>query len=219
METRVLVTGFEPFGGETVNPALEAVKKLEGRVFEDADGSIRIVAAAIPTVFGKSIHALEKAIESEKPDVVICVGQAGGRYHITPERVAINADDARIPDNAGNQPVDSPVVDGGPVAYWTQLPIKAMVKAIQEAGIPASVSNSAGTYVCNHIFYGLMHLLETKYPEVRGGFIHIPFLPEQVVNREAPCMSLDQIVHGLEISVQVAARQQTDIRMAAGKES
>lgn len=214
----MLVTGFEPFGGETINPALEAVRRLEGRVLTDSHDSIQIVTAEMPTVFGKVIEVLHDAIDKQKPDVVICVGQAGGRYHITPERVAINVDDARIPDNAGHQPVDTPIVPNGPVAYWTKLPIKRIVSALQQAGIPASVSNSAGTYVCNHIFYGLMHLLATKYTTIRGGFIHIPFLPEQVLNREAPCMSLEDIVRGLEIAVIVSINDRTDLKIAGGKE-
>jgi pyroglutamyl-peptidase len=218
MERRVLVTGFEPFGGETINPALEAVRRLEGRVLTDSHDSVQIVTAEMPTVFGKVIEVLHDAIDKQKPDVVICVGQAGGRYHITPERVAINVDDARIPDNAGHQPVDTPIVPNGPVAYWTKLPIKRIVSALQQAGIPASVSNSAGTYVCNHIFYGLMHLLATKYTTIRGGFIHIPFLPEQVLNREAPCMSLEDIVCGLEIAVTVSINDRTDLKIAGGKE-
>ncbi|WP_206919049.1 pyroglutamyl-peptidase I [Alicyclobacillus suci] len=219
METRVLVTGFDPFGGEQVNPALEAIKRLTGRVIEDELGTIHIIPVEIPTVFGASIASLRQAMAANRPDIVICVGQAGGRHHITPERVAINVDDARIPDNAGNQPIDESIVADGPAAYWTGLPIKAIVRALQDAGIPASVSNTAGTYVCNHLFYGLMHLLNTEYPGIRGGFIHIPFLPEQVVDKEAPSMSLDAIVRAIEIAVQVSARQQTDIHVSAGKES
>ncbi|EPZ41033.1 pyroglutamyl-peptidase I [Alicyclobacillus acidoterrestris] len=218
MKTRVLVTGFDPFGGEQVNPALEAIKRLTGRVIEDEVGAIHVIPVEIPTVFGTSIASLRQAIDANRPDIVICVGQAGGRHHITPERVAINVNDARIPDNEGNQPIDEPIVADGPAAYWTGLPIKAIVRALQDAGIPASVSNTAGTYVCNHLFYGLMHLLNTEYPGIRGGFIHIPFLPEQVVDKEAPSMSLDAIVRAVEIAVQVSARQQTDIHVSAGKE-
>lgn len=219
MEKRVLVTGFEPFGGETVNPALEVVEALAGRVL-DVDGSdpVQIVAARIPTVFGASIAVLEKEIERISPFVVLCVGQAGGRHHITPERVAINVDDARIPDNAGNAPVDAPVVPGGPVGYLSDLPIKRMVRAMQDVGIPSSVSNSAGTFVCNHLFYGLMHLLKTKYTRVRGGFIHIPFLPSQVVGRELPSMNLTDMVRGLEVCVRVAVEHTLDLPLSGGKE-
>ncbi|MFB5190599.1 pyroglutamyl-peptidase I [Alicyclobacillus fastidiosus] len=218
MNTRVLVTGFEPFGGETVNPALEAVKRLAGRTIETSEGSIQLLTQDIPTVFGRSVEVLAKAIEETQPDVVICVGQAGGRQHITPERVAINVDDARIPDNAGQQPVDASIVADGPVAYWTGLPVKRIVQSLQAAGIPASVSNTAGTYVCNHIFYGLMHLLQTKYPKIRGGFVHIPFLPEQVVDKQAPSMSLENIVKALEITVTTTALYTTDLAIAAGAE-
>jgi pyroglutamyl-peptidase len=216
--TRVLVTGFEPFGGETVNPALEVVKRLQGRVLTSQAGSIEIVTWQIPTVFGKSVATLTEAIDAEKPDVVICVGQAGGRHHITPERVAINVDDARIPDNDGNQPIDTPIVENGPVAYWTKLPIKRIVQALQADGIPASVSNTAGTYVCNHIFYSLMHLLNTKYPEVTGGFVHIPFLPEQVVDKPMPSVSLQTIVRGMEIIITTAVETDSDAKITGGTE-
>jgi pyroglutamyl-peptidase len=219
-ETRVLVTGFEPFGGDTVNPALEAVRHLAGRILKE-DGAadvIAIAAESVPTVFVKAIEVLREAIVRHRPHVVICVGQAGGRSRITPERVAINVDDARIPDNEGNQPIDEPVVPDGPVAYWTKLPIKRIVAALREAGIPAAVSNSAGTFVCNHLFYGLMHLIATEFPGVRGGFIHIPFLPEQTVDRDAPSMALDDIVRGLEIAIRVAARAESDIRVSDGQE-
>jgi pyroglutamyl-peptidase len=218
MERRILMTGFEPFGGETVNPALEAVKQLDGHILADGDGPVRIVTAEIPTVFGKAAEVLDAAIEAHQPDVVICVGQAGGRSHITPERVAINVDDARIPDNAEQQPIDTPVAADGPAAYWTMLPVKRIVRGLQDAGIPASVSNSAGTYVCNHLFYSLMHLLNTKYNHIRGGFIHIPFLPEQVVNRDSPSMSLGDIVRGLEMAATLAIQTEPDLKIAAGKE-
>ncbi|OPG15128.1 pyroglutamyl-peptidase I [Ferroacidibacillus organovorans] len=217
MEIRVLVTGFEPFGGETINPALEVIEALSGRALDGHD-SVRIFTAKIPTVFGQAIDVLEKEMEKISPSVVICIGQAGGRCHITPERVAINIDDARIPDNGGNAPVDVPVVTGGPVAYLSDLPIKRMVQAMQEAGIPATVSNSAGTFVCNHLFYGLMHLLKTKYKRIRGGFVHIPYLPSQVVQRELPAMNLSDMVHGLEICVRVAVEHALDVPLTAGKE-
>ena len=215
MRSRVLFTGFEPFAGDTINPALEAVKVLNGRSWED----VEFVAEAIPTSFARASVALRAAIEKHHPDIVICVGQAGGRAQVTPERVAINVEDARIPDNDGNQPIDKPVVAGGPVAYWSTLPIKRLVQSLLEAGIPASVSNSAGTYVCNHLFYSLMHELATRYPETRGGFIHIPFLPEQATHRNAPSMSLDVIVKGLERCGLMSVREQEDVRVSGGSES
>ncbi|MGE6260774.1 pyroglutamyl-peptidase I [Heyndrickxia sporothermodurans] len=212
---KVLVTGFDPFGGEKVNPALEAIKLLKGKRTENY--SIEI--CEIPTVFKRSIETLSKAIQSSHPDIVICIGQAGGRSSITVERVAINVDDARIPDNEGNQPIDIPVIAGGPVAYWSTLPIKAMVKNMQEKGIPASISQTAGTFVCNHIFYGLMNRIEqNKSSSIKGGFIHIPFLPEQTVHRPAsPSMSLDMIVSGLEIAIDVAVNYEEDIVIQGGQ--
>jgi len=195
---KVLVTGFEPFGGESINPALEAIKKLEGWSQDD----FQVVTRPIPVVFGSAIEALIAAIEAEKPTAVLSVGQAGGRAQISLERVAININDARIADNAGNRPEDEPVVPGGPVAYWSTLPIKAIVKTLQEAGIPAAVSNSAGTYVCNHLFYGLMHYLDQKGYKIPAGFIHIPLLPEQAAKKPGqPSMSLDLVVKALQLAI------------------
>lgn len=214
MMTKVLVTGFDPFGGEPINPALEAVRKLQ---HVELDG-IRLVTKEIPTVFHESIEVLKATVAEVQPDIVICVGQAGGRHDITVERVAINVDDARIQDNAGYQPIDSPIVAGGPAAYWSSLPIKAVVRAIRDGGIPASVSQTAGTFVCNHIFYGLAHLIATEYPTIRGGFIHIPFLPEQALRHgNAPSMSVDTIVEALTIAVQTAASTERDILEVGGQ--
>jgi pyroglutamyl-peptidase len=211
---KVLLTGFDPFGGEPVNPASEAIKRLSAKNFEN----IELVTKQIPTVFHKSIDVLKQAIQDIQPNVVICVGQAGGRSEITVERVAINVDDARIPDNEGNQPIDVPIVPNGPVAYWSTLPIKAIVKNIREAGIPASVSQTAGTFVCNHLFYGLAHLIATEFPSIRGGFIHIPFLPEQAVRHAgAPSMSLDHIVQALEIAIHTSVAQKEDIQAVGGQ--
>ncbi|KPU27382.1 pyrrolidone-carboxylate peptidase [Caloranaerobacter sp. TR13] len=210
---KVIVTGFEPFGGEKVNPALEAVKKLEDEI-----AGAKIIKVEIPTVFRKSIEKLEKVIESEKPDITICVGQAGGRFDITIERVAINIDDARIPDNEGNQPIDEPIYLDGLNAYFAKLPIKAMVKELRKNKIPASISNSAGTFVCNHIMYGLLHLIDKKYPNMRGGFIHVPFIPEQVINKKnTPSMSLDNITEGLRLAIKAAIENKEDIKAIEGK--
>ncbi len=206
-ETRVLLTGFNPFGGELVNPAWEAVHAVAAR---DAVDGVKVVGVQLPTVFGQSLIVLEEAIETHRPQVVLCIGQAGGRSRITPERVAINVNDARIADNEGQQPIETPVVQGGPVAYWSGLPIKRMVTALQQAGIPAAVSNTAGTYVCNHLFYGLMHLSATRYPGLVGGFVHIPYLPEQVTDGNEPSMALADIVRGLEIMVNVVASEVAD---------
>lgn len=212
MGKKVLVTGFDPFGKDTVNPALEAVKQLDGIVVND----VEIIAQEVPTVFHKSIEVMITAIEKYQPDVVICVGQAGGRTQITPERIAINVDDARIPDNQQNQPIDEPIEAGGPDAYFTTLPVKHMVRAMKNAGVPAAVSNTAGTFVCNHIFYGLMHYLANNAPTVRGGFIHIPYIPEQATENGAASLSLDTIVSGLKAAAIVAATEKEDIKEIGG---
>ncbi|SIR01185.1 pyroglutamyl-peptidase I Cysteine peptidase. MEROPS family C15 [Peribacillus simplex] len=212
MMQKVLLTGFEPFGGERVNPSWEAVKQLHGEVIDD----VTLVAEQIPTVFGKSIAVMEHHIQQHNPDIVICVGQAGGRLHITPERVAINIDDARIPDNQGNQPIDKPIADKGPVAYWSTIPIKRIVENMKESNIPASVSHTAGTFVCNHIFYGLMDYINLNSSSIRGGFIHIPFIPEQTINKEAPSLSLETIVKGIKIAAVTAAKYESDIHTVGG---
>nr|WP_320146536.1 pyroglutamyl-peptidase I [uncultured Anaeromusa sp.] len=210
---KVLLTGFDPFGGEAVNPALEAVKQLNGVVIAEAN----VVTREIPTVRGKAIEALERAIREVQPDVVIAVGQAGGRVDITPERVAINVDDFRIPDNEGNQAVDEAVVADGPAAYWSTLPIKKIVAVLREDGIPASVSNSAGTFVCNHVFYGLMHYLQQEGNIRRGGFIHIPYLPAQAAKLTGqPSMALDIVTEGLRRAVEVVLTTQEDERYTGG---
>ncbi|ASB87765.1 pyroglutamyl-peptidase I [Bacillus sonorensis] len=212
MKKKVLLTGFDPFGGESVNPAWEAVKKLDGENIED----ISIAAEKIPTVFHTSADVLKEAVQKHRPDIIICTGQAGGRPHITPERVAINIDDARIADNEGRMPIDQEIVQNGPAAYWSTLPIKRIVKSLRNSGIPASVSNSAGTFVCNHLFYRLMHLLNHSSSQMRGGFIHIPYLPEQTVDKKEPSLSLETIVEGLRIAAVTAASHETDIREPGG---
>nr|PZN02576.1 MAG: pyroglutamyl-peptidase I [Bacillota bacterium] len=195
---KVLVTGFEPFGGEKVNPALEAIKLLPKEI-----KGAQVVVKELPTVFGKSLDLLFKAIEEEKPDVVISVGQAGGRYAISVERVAINVDDARIPDNEGNQPVDQPIFPDGENAYFSTLPIKRIVEAIKKEGIPAEISNTAGTYVCNHVMYGLLYYASKKRPEMKAGFIHVPYLFEQVVDKKnTPAMGLSEIVKALTVAIE-----------------
>ncbi|MFY4775742.1 pyroglutamyl-peptidase I [Metabacillus sp. RGM 3146] len=212
MSKKVLLTGFEPFGGEKINPSWEAVKQLNGKVFDD----IELSAERIPTVYRESIDALEMHIEKHQPDIVICVGQAGGRLHVTPEKVAINLDEARIPDNAGNQPIDEKISEDGPAAYFTGLPIKRMVEGMKEQGIPASVSYTAGTFVCNHVFYGLMDYIHRTSSNIRGGFIHIPFITEQVVDKKAPSLSLDTIVKGIRIAAVGAARHEADVHSVGG---
>ncbi|MBB6284709.1 pyroglutamyl-peptidase I [Geobacillus subterraneus] len=211
---KVLVTGFDPFGGETVNPSLEAAKQLAGW-----KTNMHIVEVReIPTVFGKALEQLYSAIEHIDPDIVICVGQAGGRPGISVERVAVNVNDARIPDNEGHQPTDEPVVPGGPVGYWSTLPVKAIVHELRRHGIPASVSYTAGTFVCNHVFYGLMHYITQSKKPIRGGLIHIPYLPEQAARYLGqPSMALETIVKGLRMAIDVAVKREEDIRAIGGQ--
>ena len=196
---KILITGFDPFGGETVNPAYEAVKLLP-----DTIAGAEIIKLEVPTRFHRAGAVLENAMQRHKPDAVICVGQAGGRAAITPEKVAINLMDGRIPDNAGYQPVDVPIREDGETAYFISLPVKAMVQRMRDAGIPAAVSYTAGTYVCNYLLYTLLYLIDKKYPHVRGGFIHVPYAMEQVINKPlgTPSMDLRQIARGLETAVE-----------------
>lgn len=211
---KLLLTAFSPFGGEKINPSLEAVKLLKDKILETD-----IIKLEVPTVFGKSIKIVADAIEKERPDYVLCIGQAGGRYGITPERVAINIDDARIPDNEGNQPIDRPIFADGEPAYFSGLPVKAMVEEIRKEGLPASLSNSAGTYVCNHLMYGVLYTLSKKYKGVKGGFIHVPFIPEQTVDKsDKPSMSLPDIVRGLEAAMRAISRNNEDVKSAEGSE-
>ncbi len=209
---KALVTGFEPFGGDRVNPALEALRLLPARL-----GALDIATLALPTAFGGSLAALEDAVATTRPDIVLGLGLAGGRAALSLERVAINIDDARIPDNSGVQPIDRPVVPGGPAAYFATLPIKAAVAALRGAGLPAIVSNSAGTFVCNHLFYGLLHLGATRRPGFRGGFLHLPYLPAQAASHaDAPSMALADIVRGVAIVLEIAAARRDDIEAAEG---
>ena len=209
-QLRILVTGFDPFGGQPVNPSWMAVQALHGR---ELDGH-RIVAARLPTEFGRSLHVLQELLGQHRPALVVCTGQAGGRAAISLERAALNVNDARIPDNSGAQPIDTPVVPGGPAAYFTGLPIKAMLAAIVGAGIRAEVSQTAGTFVCNHVFYGLMHKLATDpaCQGVRGGMIHVPWLPQQ----GHPSMTAQQVSLALEVALRCAVHTHRDVRIQAG---
>lgn len=209
---KILVSGFDPFGGEKINPAIESVKLLPDEI-----KGAKIIKVEIPTVARKSLKKLEEVIEIEKPDVVLSVGQAGGRTDISVERVGINMDDFRIKDNEGNQPIDEKIAKDGPDAYLVTIPIKAMVQKMIENKIPASVSNTAGTFVCNHVCYGMAHLASTKYPNMRTGFIHIPFLPEQVVDkRNIPSMPLEMIAKGLEYAIEAIIENKEDIKVEGG---
>lgn len=210
---KVLVTGFDPFGGDKVNPAYEAVKKMPSEI-----AGAEIIKLEVPTVFGKSGQVVKEAIQEHQPEIVICVGQAGGRSAISFERVAINLAEARIADNEGNQPFDTPLEADGPAAYFTSLPIKAMTKNVHEHGLPAYISYTAGTFVCNDIMYRLLHLIETEFPTIRGGFIHVPFSPDQVIDRPVgtSAMSLDDIAASLTYAVEAAVNNKEDISGNAG---
>lgn len=212
----VLTTGFDPFDGETLNPSWEAVAALNGASIAGR----RIVAVQLPTSFARGPRTLRAAIRKHAPELIVCVGQAGGRAQISLERVAINIDDARIADNDGAQPLDKPIVRNGPAAYFSTLPIKAMLVAMREAGIPVEISQTAGTFVCNRVFYALMHALAEDgilLDGVRGGFVHIPYLPEQAAGYSgAPSLSLEIVIAGLKIMIETALRTRKDHRIAAG---
>ena len=239
---KLLLTAFTPFDGERINPALEAVKLVKDKI-----GNLEIVKLEVPTVFGKSIETVREAIEREKPDFVLSIGQAGGRAEITPERVAINLDDARIPDNEGNQPIDEPIFPDGENAYFSTLPVKAMVEAIRKEGLPSSLSNSAGTYVCNHLMYGVLYFIHNEYCShsmqylrdnnaqhkfssllffeeerssvVKAGFIHVPYIPEQVKDKkEMPALPLSDIVRGLEVAIRAVEEHESDLKKTFGSE-
>lgn len=208
----LLLTGFAPFGGETLNPSWEAVRRLDGERL----GDLPVVAAQLPTEFGAALRVLDELLDRHRPTLVVAVGQAGGRAELSLERIAINVDDARIPDNAGCQPIDEPVVAGGPAAYFSTLPIKAMTRVLRDAGIPAAVSQTAGTFVCNHVFYGLQHRLQGS--GVRSGFIHIPYLPAQATAQPgAPSMALETLIAGLRLALTCAAITQADLHEGGGQ--
>ena len=210
----VLLTGFDPFGAESSNPSWDAVRALDGcRI-----ASHRIAARCLPVEFGSSLLALRRAIRELKPALVLCVGQAGGRAQLSLERVAINIDDARIPDNAGACPIDAAISNDGPAAYFSTLPIKAMLTALRDAGIPAEVSQTAGTYVCNHVFYGAMHALRNA-PKVRGGFIHVPYSPAQAARHPGTAsLPVETVVEGLRVALRAALTATEDQRISAGAE-
>ena len=209
----ILLTGFEPFGQETVNPSWGAVQ-LATEILR-AQGLLA-EAVELPCVFGQSLAVLSEAVSRFSPEVVVCAGLAGGRERLSLERVAINCDDARIPDNKGQRPIDEEVVPGAPAAYFSSLPIKAALQNLRIAGIRGEISQSAGTYVCNHVFYGLMHSL-ASLPGVRGGFVHVPYLPEQVPTDGAfPSMPLEVTAQGIAVIARTALETREDAKMAAG---
>ena len=191
---KIIVTGFDPFGGETINPSIECVKALP-----EIEG-VELIRLELPTVFKESAKRLNEVINEVKPDAVLSVGQAGGRPGITMERIAINVDDARIPDNISQQPIDEAIQLDGEAAYFTTLPIKRIVKAIREAGIPAEVSNSAGTFVCNHIMYQALFAATKADKPFKAGFMHIPFIPEQTTDK--PSLPLEESTKALQIAIE-----------------
>ncbi len=210
---KVLITGFDPFGGESVNPAYEAVKLLP-----DTIAGAQIIKLEIPTVFSKSGPAVEAGIQEHQPDIVINVGQAGGRSCVTIEKVAINLADARIPDNAGEQPVDEVLQKDGENAYFATIPVKAIVQNVRDHGIPCHVSYTAGTYVCNCVMYNVLYMAAKKYPNIRAGFIHVPFAAEQAVDKAngMAFMSLEMIAKSLEYAIEATVQNETDISEAMG---
>ena len=195
---KVLLTAFEPFGGEAINPAQEAV-----RLVKDKIAGADVVKVDVPVVFDKAGEVVYAAMKKENPDVVLCIGQAGGRFGVTPERVAINMQDARIADNDGQQPFDKKCFEDGQNAYFTSLPVKKMVEAIKKVNVPASVSYTAGTYVCNDLMYAVLYHIDKEFKGVKGGFMHVPFINEQVLAKpNTPSLSKEDVVKAIEASIE-----------------
>ena len=210
---KILVTGFDPFNNDIINPSIEAVRLLPNFINE-----VEIIKIEVPTVFFKSLNIIEEAIIKYQPDVILSIGQAGGRSDISIERIGINIDDAKIVDNENNQIIDDKIFVDGPDAYFTTLPIKAMVENIKKYGIPSSISNSAGTFVCNHVTYGVAHLLATKYANKRSGFIHIPYLPSQTLMfSNVASMELNTIVKAIICAIHAIIENENDIKVTGGK--
>lgn len=202
---KLMLTAFEPFDGETINPSGEAARQIKKLSFSGAS----VLVEELPVDRYRAIEVALGTLRKERPDVVIMLGEAGGRFRISPERVAINIDDFRIKDHAGNQPSDEPIVEGGPVAYFSTLPIRAITERLISARIPAMISNSAGTYLCNRLFYSVMHEIATAGAATRAGFIHLPYLHEQTIPKkvEQPSLSLESIVEGVRLAIEVSVEQ------------
>lgn len=207
---RVIVTGFDPFNNETLNPSFEAVRQLPDTIL-DAE----IIKLELPTAFEKGAASLKETIMQNFPEIVICVGQAGGRDKISVEQVAINLIEARIPDNDGVQPLGKTIREDGENAYFSNLPVKAMVKSIQDHEIPAEISYSAGTFVCNEIMYQLLYMIQNEFPSIRGGFIHVPFAPEQTDTH--PSLPIATITEALHHAIEAALTYQEDIKYTVGR--
>ena len=208
----VLVTGFMPFAGDKTNPSWEIAKALPEMLV-----GYRVETLRVPTEFGKAITVATKAIKKLKPEIVLCLGQAGGRSRMSVERIAINVDDARIADNAGNQPIDAAIFNDAPAAYFCTLPVKAMVAAMAKSGVPAEVSNSAGTFVCNHLIFGVLHYIATHQLLARAGFMHVPFLDSQIIDRaDTASLSLNAMIEGTKAAIMAAIKNSTDIKTVGG---
>lgn len=192
----ILITGFEPFGGETINPSWEAVRLLPDEIEGYAIRKLRL-----PVTFLEATRKLSENVLENPPAAILCIGQAGGRAAVTPERIGINLMDARIPDNDGYSPVETPIAPEGPDAYFSTLPVTAMVQAIRDAGVPSQASLSAGTYVCNSLLYGALHFVAQQGLKIPAGFIHVPFLPQQVLTKPQPSLTLEQLKTALEAAV------------------
>ena len=213
---KVLITGFDKFGGESINPSSLCVNSLL-----DVIDNIEIKKITLPTIFKDSSQVLEENIKSFSPNIVICVGQAGGRSKITPERIAINIDDARIPDNIGNSPIDEAIRKDGENAYFSSLPIKTIVDELNKNNIPSAISNTAGTFVCNHIMYEALYLTSKKYLNIKAGFIHIPYIEEQIKNKpNMPYMKKEYIITALELIIKTAVNyyDKEDTKVTGGLE-
>ncbi len=211
---KILVTGFDPFGGESINPAFEVIKKLKDEI-----AGAEVIKLQVPTAFNKSVEKTAEKVAEIKPDFVLNIGQAGGRSDITVERVAININDARIPDNLNQQPIDEVIDAEGEAAYFATIPVKAIVQSIREKNIPASVSNTAGTYVCNHLMYGTLNYIHKNNLNTKAGFIHIPFLFQQVINKpNTAAMELDTMVQAIEAAIETIVTTENDIKKAEGTE-
>lgn len=208
---KILVTGFDPFGGESINPSTEVLKKLP-----DYINGNKIIKCEIETVAYKSLDKIKNIIIDEKPDIVLSLGQAGGRKTISVEKVAINLNDFRIKDNEGNQIIDEKIFDDGDTAYFSTLPIKAIVKKLIDNNIPATISYSAGTFVCNHVMYGVLYMCERYFSNIKSGFIHIPFIKEQVKDLDTPYMHLEDIVCGVILSIEAIIENDIDIKVIGG---
>jgi len=200
MQSSVLISSFEPFGGEEINPSQEVTRALSSRYH----------TVELPVSHQQASERLIAKIDELSPTAVIMLGEAGGSEHITPERVAINADDFRIPDHAGYQPKGDFIITDGPAAYFSTLPIYEITDELTAAEIPAKISNSAGTYVCNHLFYKIRHYLEAYQPCISAGFIHLPYLPVQIANKPngTSSLSLQEMILGIELAINVCDRKE-----------